>query len=292
MMTPMHTHPNDEPFAKRVLARISDEHLTPRPRWEFVFKNYVFWSLGALAVALGAFAFSAMLFEVENVDWRLALVTHASLFAFFLDAAPFLWVGALALFLLLGYANVRRTNHGYRYSLTTIAVGAVLTSLTLGAALYATGLGGLVEETVGAYAPFHRPILTEERSWWLAPEKGLLGGHVVSAALGATSFVLRDFNGASWNVDGSDLRTPDLAAVARGGLVRVIGVPTSATSTVFHACFVIAWEFRGDWGRTPPPLPLAVIASTSERSSAAARSEVCRGIRPYAQLRALDETGL
>lgn len=288
----MTTHPHDDRFAKRVLERISDEQLTPRPRWEFVFKNYVFWGLGAFAVALGAFASSAMLFEVENVDWRLALVTHNDFFSFFLDAAPFLWIGALVLFILIGYVNVRRTNHGYRYSLVTIALGAVLTSLTLGAALYASGFGGLVEETVGAYTPFHRSILIEERSWWLAPGKGLLGGHVVSAAPSVASFVLRDFNGAMWNVDGSDLRTPDLAAVARGGLVRVIGVPTTATSTVFHACFVLPWEFHGDFRHTPSPLPVATIASSSERSSFVARSEVCKGIRPYQQLRVLDETGL
>ena len=290
-MTTMNHYPHDEPFAKRVLERISDEQLTPRPRWEFVFKNYVFWSLGAIAVALGALASSAMLFEMANVDWRLAFVTHSSLFAFFLDVAPFLWVGALALFIALGYANVRRTNHGYRYSLTLIAIGAILTSLTLGAALYASGFGSLVEETAGAYAPFHRPILAEERSWWLAPGKGLLGGHLVSAAPDATSFVLRDFSGALWQVDGSDLRTPDLAAVARGGLVRIVGVPTAATSTAFHACFVLPWAFRGDFRNAALPLPLAAIASTSERSASAARSELCRGIRPYAQLRALDETG-
>ncbi len=290
-MTITTNHPHDDPFAKRVLARIDEENLTPRPRWEFVFKNCVFWGLGGIAVVLGAFAFSAMLFEFENVDWRLALVTHRSLFAFFLDAAPFLWIGALALFLLIGYLNVRRTNHGYRYSLVLIAAGAVLTSLSLGAALYATGLGGLVEEGVGAYAPFHRPILVAERSWWLAPDKGLLAGYVVSAAPGAVSFVLRDFSGALWHVDGNDLRASDLAAAARGGLVRVIGVPTNATSTTFHACFVLSWKFRGDWGGTPPLFPLAVIASTSERISSTARSEVCRGIRPYTQLRLLDETG-
>ena len=287
----MISHFNDDHFAKRVLERISDEKLTPRPRWEFVFKNYVFWGLGAVAIALGAFAFSAMLFEIENVDWRLALVTHGSFLAFFLDAAPFLWVGALALFIALGYVNVRRTNHGYRYSLALIAAGAVLTSLTFGAALYATGLGGLIEETVGAYAPFHRPILTEERSWWLAPGKGLLGGHIVSSAPDVASFVLRDFNGALWNVDGSDLRMPDIAAVARGGLVRIVGVPTTATSTVFHACFVLSWEFHGDFQHAPSPLPVAAIASTSERSPFAVRSEVCKGIRPYQQLRALDEAG-
>lgn len=285
-----HMQKND-PLAKRVLSRITEERLAPRPRWEFLFKNYLFWGLGALAVLLGALASSAMIFEIENVDWRLAPVTHTSFFSFFLDAAPLLWVGVLALFLFLGYANVRRTNHGYRYSLATIALGAILTSLALGSALYLTGFGSVVEEVAGDYPPFHSPILVREHSWWLSPESGLLGGRVVSVAPGISSFELLDFNGTSWRIDGSDLRTSDLATVARGGVVRVVGVPTTATSSAFHACFVLPWEFHGGFGKSPLPFPLAFIASTSERSSTFARSESCKGIRPYQQLRDIDTSG-
>ncbi len=292
-MTTTPTNPHESPFAKRVLERITDEHVAPRPYWEFAFKNYFFWSLGVVAVILGAFAFSAMTFEIANVDWRFALVTHSSFFSFFLDAAPFLWVGALALFILIGYINVRRTNHGYRYPLSIIALGAVLTSVALGTAFYATGFGGALEDVAGMNLPFHRPILMAEHSWWLSPEKGLLGGTVESAAPGGSSFILRDFNGASWQIDGGDLRTPDLIAVARGGVVRVVGVPTTATSSGFHACFVLPWGSRGISLKVspPPPPPLAVLASTSERGSVSARSEACRGIRPYLQLRIMDEAG-
>ncbi len=291
----MNSTPHDNQFAKRVLERIADEKLTPRPRWEFLFQNYVFCGLGAVPVALGSFAFSAMLYEIENVDWRLALVTHGSFFAFFLDVAPFLWIGALILFITLGYANVRRTNHGYRYSLSLIALGAILTSLSLGTALYATGFGGLVEE-LGA--PFHRPILAEEHAWGLAPGKGLLGGQVVSATPGVASFVLRDFNGVAWTVDGSDLRMPDLAVVARGGPVRIVGVPVpggvpaTATSSVFPACFVLPWETHGDFRHDAVQFPLTGVASTSERNPLIGRSEACKGIRPYAQLRMIDAAGL
>ncbi|MHB8860564.1 MAG: hypothetical protein ACYC48_02400 [Minisyncoccota bacterium] len=287
----MPTNQEEDTFAKRVLTRITDERLSPRPYWEFAFKNYFFWGLGVFAVVLGAFASSAIIFEIENVDWRLALVTHSSFFSFFLDAAPFLWVGALALFIFIGYLNVRRTNHGYRYPLPLIALGAVLTSLVFGAALYATGFGGAIEDAAGTSLPFHSPIIMAERSWWLAPEKGLLGGTVESADTDMPSFVLRDFSGALWQIDGSDLRRPDLITVVRGGIVRVVGVPTAATSSEFHACFVLPWEPRGGPGREVPPPPLAVIASTSERSSVFVRSESCKGIRPYQQLRLIEETG-
>lgn len=287
-----HSDQKDDPLARRVLERIKGEHLVPRPRWEFIFKNYFFWTLGGLAVALGALAFSATLFEIQNVDWRLSAATHADFLSFFLAAAPFLWVSALALFMLIGYINVRRTKHGYRYPLTVIALGAILTSLALGTGLYATGLGGEIEEAIGDHPPFYRPILIEERSWWLAPEKGLLSGQVTAVATDSASFMIRDFNGRAWEVESGDLRTPDLAVVARGGVVRIVGVPLVATSSVFHACFVFSWKTYDRFLDEPlSPHPLGP-ASTSERSGVAARSEVCKGIRPYQQLRTIDENGL
>ena len=290
----MHDDHKDDQLARKVLKRISGEHLVPRPRWEFIFKNYFFWIFGAFAVALSALAFSAMLFDIQNVDWRLSAATHANFLAFFLEAAPFLWAGALILFILVGYANVRRTAHGYRYSLAVIALGAVLASLVLGSALYASGLGGEIEEAIGDHPPFYRPILVEERSWWLAPEKGLLGGRVISLAPDNTSFALRDFKGHLWQVEAGDLRNTDFAAVLRGGIVRIVGVPVAATSSTFHACFVFPWEIRygffGNFFHTPSPPRPPLFASTSERSVTTPRSEICKGIRPYRQLRSIDET--
>ena len=286
---------NDQPkndFTKRIFGRIAGEHLVPRPRYEFIVKNYFFWTLGALAVLLGALAFSATLFRIENVDWRLSAATHASFFAFFLDAAPFVWVLTLALFILIGYINVRRTEHGYRYSLTVIAIGAILTSITLGTGLYAIGFGSRVDEIIGDHPPFYRPILVTERSWWLAPEKGLLGGQVVEASSDISSFVLRDFSGRLWNIDATDLRAPDLAVIARGGIVRIVGIAISATSSDFHACFVFPWETYGDFKDAPPPPPLAAISSTSERNATTSEeSDPCENIRPYQQLRSVDDNG-
>ncbi|MHB1770122.1 MAG: ABC-2 family transporter permease [Minisyncoccota bacterium] len=287
----MQNDKEEDPLARRVLDRISGEHLVPRPRWEFVFKNYFFWVFGAFAIVLSALAFSATLFDVQNVDWRLSAATHANFLSFFLEAAPFLWVGALIVFMLVSYINVRRTVHGYRYPLAVIALGAVLASLVLGSALFVTGLGGEIEEAIGDHPPFYRPILVEERSWWLAPQKGLLGGRVISLAPNAASFVLRDFQGRLWQVEDGDLRNADFAVVLRGGTVRIVGVPAAATSTTFHACFVFPWEpWYGFFNK--PSIPHApLFASTSERSVLGPRSDICKGIRPYQQLRSIDEIG-
>lgn len=283
MTTPDTEHKGS--LAERVIGRITAEHVEPRPRWEFLFENYFFWTLGAVAVVLGAFAFSAIIFELTNADWQYAFITHSDMLSFLLDAAPFIWVATLVLFVGVGYLNVRRTKHGYRYPLSVIAVGAVLMSLALGSALYVRGFGGILEQTAGM-TPLFNSIVEKQRTWWVAPERGLLGGTIVKSVADVSSFTLRDWRGDLWNVDATDLRPHDLVTVARGGLVHVVGVPTAATSS-FHACFVFPWEIYGEPRSGPPPFPVAFIASTSDRS--ATTSDACAHTRPYQKLRMLDD---
>lgn len=276
-----------DPLTKKVFERIDSEHLTPRPRWEFLFKNYTLWALGSLAIVLGALAVSATLFQLQNVDWRLGSATHADFLSFFFAAAPLMWVAALALFILIGYINIHRTTHGYRYPLTVIVLGMVFLSLAFGGGLYYMGFGSAVDEVIGDHPPFYRPIILQERSWWTAPEKGLLTGKVVSVTPSVSSFTLQDFNGREWKVDTDDLRARDMTLVARGGAVRVVGLPVATTSSRFHACFVFPGETRGVNKKEPLPSPLTVVASTS--GSVKERSNECKGIRPYADLHAIED---
>ena len=199
------------------------------------------------------------------------------------QVAPLLWTLALALFLALGYANIRRTKRGYRYPLPLIALGAVLTSMALGFGLYASGAGGAIEAGIGDHPPFYRPIALEERSWWQGPERGVLGGEVLSVATG-TSFSLKDFSGTVWQIDAADLRAPDIAALSVGTLVRVVGAPLATTTDQsFHACFVFLWETPpGVSQNTPRPLQLG-----DEITPGHERSDICKGIRPYGALHAL-----
>lgn len=288
-----------DPLTKRVLAAL--ERTRPRPRWEFVFKNYTFWGLGAVAVLVGAVAFSAALFEVANAGWALYAATHRDFFTFFFAVAPFLWAVVLIVFIALGYVNIRRTERGYRYPLAVIALGAVLTSVTLGTALYATGFGAEVEEALGDHPPFYRPIMAVERAWWVDPSEGLIAGSVVSAASTTRTFIMKDFHGATWVVNGEDLSAHDLVVLARGGVVRLVGLPAttsiraaaSSTERVFHACFAFPWKQFGLGTDEPPPPPVAVFSfgSASETNPSAARSDVCKGIRPYEMLRTVDENG-
>jgi hypothetical protein len=260
--------PNDHTsdLAKRVLDRIEGERLAPRPRWEFLARDWFFWLLGGVSVAFGASAIAAALFELANADWRFWAATHGDFAAFFLAAAPFLWILALALFVLVGYVNLRRTRRGYRYPFWLIALGSVLTSAVLGSALFAAGLGEPIEEALGDHPPFYRPIEAAERGWWDAPGKGLLGGTVVGVSSSSDSFYLKSFDGVLWRVDAGALGATSTTAAERGGVVRVVGVP--AGSSTFEGCFVFSWQVAGSRRAVPAPRPIALIARSGKAAAA------------------------
>jgi len=276
----------EDSLTKRVLEQIEGERVAPRPRWEFVLENWFFWTLGGVAVALGAFAAAAALFEIANAGWAFYAKTHPDLLTFFIQAAPFLWLIALAVFIFVGYTNIRRTKRGYRYPFWIIACGAVLTSIVLGTALFAAGFGQEIDEAIGDHPPFYRPVVVEEHSWWENPSRGLLGGMVVAVSGANDSFTLQDFNGSSWTIDASELSTTSLAAVERGGQVRVIGVPDPDATSTLEACYVFAWQTYGAHNPAPPPAPFAVIPPPNETIAPATRSDECKGIRPYGPPRA------
>lgn len=265
-------------LAERVLGRINTEHVVPRSRWSFAAENWLFWLLGVLAVALGSLASAAALFEIANAGWSFYAATHHDLLTFTLAAAPFLWLLVLALFILIGYENIRRTKRGYRYPFSIIVLGAVLTSIMLGSALFAAGFGEEVDEAIGDHPPFYRPVVVMQHAWWTRPDQGLLGGQVVGVSSSSDTFFLKAFDGTVWTVDAADLSTSSEAIVARGGVVRVEGVPDAGATSTLHACLVFAWETYGAMSAPPPGTP---FAPPSERSSPIVRSEICKGASPY-----------
>src|SRR5690242_9070168 len=85
------------PLSERVMSRIEEEHIMPRPYWQFAAKNWGVWAFSALIIVLGAFAGAALLFELVNLDWHFNFVTKADWLFDILKTLPLAW---LILFLL------------------------------------------------------------------------------------------------------------------------------------------------------------------------------------------------
>lgn len=299
MTTTPHSEKGTQNVTKRVFEHIDREHLRPIPRARFVLQNVALWAFGILSILFGAIAAAAALFALANAGWRYYVATHDNFLTFLVQSAPFLWLLSLAVFVLIGYELFRHTKTGYRYSFVWIVTGSVALSIALGGALYTFGLGEVFEETIGTYVPFYQPTIAATHAMWVHPERGLLAGNVLAFASDTSSFTLRAFDGSVWTIDSDDLRGPDNAVLAKGGLVRIVGVPLAqpvvkaASSTrdtdgaLFHACFVFPWEVYGAFGGAHIAAPMQNVLH--ERKVQGERSEECKGVRPYTPLRALEE---
>src|SRR5688572_22979629 len=125
---------SSEDLAHKVLDRIEEEHVVPRPKWQYTIKDRLFWVFWILSIVLGSLLAAALVFSFVNSGWEYRVVTHQNLFGFVMQVLPTVWIVALLGALLLAYENFRHTSRGYR-----VPLGAVI-----GVSLFVIVIGGLL----------------------------------------------------------------------------------------------------------------------------------------------------
>lgn len=282
-----------EDLASKVLERIEEEQVAPRPAWQFTWKNRLYWFLFALLVIMASCSLSALLFSLANAGWEFASVTNDTFADFFWSVLPSVWIVAAIVVLFLAYENFRQTKHGYRLSFLTAAGFGVLGVFVAGLALYAAGFGQVVDEQFGGRLPFYESTFSRQQSMWTKPDRGLLAGEIVDVDSSNMSFRIKTFDGQVWELSSVDLSPHSRDLLMSKNIVRVVGIIDSVDANgkpVFKPCFVFPWDVHGGRFPSPPPMPRVVIHVEVERKPDAGRSTDCKGVRPYDYLRRLQES--
>jgi hypothetical protein len=86
-MNEFESKPNvtSEDLAHKVLDRIDEEHVVPRPKWQFTIKDRLFWVFWILSVLLGSLLAATLVFVLVNSGWEYRVVTHQN-FVWLCDA--------------------------------------------------------------------------------------------------------------------------------------------------------------------------------------------------------------
>lgn len=293
---------------EKIIERIEQENVVPKPRWQFSLANQLFWVIWAMSLLFAAAAAGAMMFALANSGWEFRDVTHDSFFAYLLDVLPVFWISALIIFVLIAYENMKRTKLGYRYPIRLIVGVGLFGALFVGGLLYASGLGENVEQNVGRHIPLYQPALQAQSRRWVNPTKGLLGGEVTQADARYTTFTIRTFDGNVWLIDGDELGSHERAAFLDDSrVIRVVGYPSSATTTmqppVFHACMIFPWEVKGAPNSGKQPTfsiftPGTLVPGQKVKFQEAVtipldqRITTCKGFRPYDSLMWMKESSI
>lgn len=283
MQHPIPHEPPPQDFAHKVLDRIEEERLTPRPKWQFRIKEGLFWLFWIVSILIGSLLAAAMLFAFANAGWEYRLITHQNLFGFVMQVLPTVWIVALIGALLLAYENFRHTARGYRLPLAAVIGFSLLGTMLGGFLLYIGGAGRAVEEGLGARLPIYRPVMQKQKQLWTSPEQGLLAGEVVDYDRERLMLRLRSFNGDIYLMSAQALADDSRDLLVEREPVRIVGVfakPTDGPETpFFRPCYVFPWE--------PKRPGVFRVACGDERSFEEPRSTECKGLVPYEILKTL-----
>jgi hypothetical protein len=186
-------------ISQEVFDKIETKHLKPKPRWEFLAKNYVFWGLFVLSIFIGSLAVSAIIFMAANNDWDLHDRLDGNWVNFIFDTLPYFWLLLLAVFTFVAYYYLRHTRSGYRYSLFLIIGLTISASVFFGLLSFVAGFGEFLDQDLNENMPFYRSFTLNRAKMWIQPERGILAG-TIKDFLGQDDFNLEDFTSQVWLV--------------------------------------------------------------------------------------------
>lgn len=210
-------------ISKNVLEQIKQEHITPRPRWEFALKNSFFWLIFAFLVVLGGLAVSVIIFMLTDQDWAIYRHLNKSFVEYLLLSIPYFWFLLVSLFVAVAWFEFKNTKTGYKHSFIKIGFINILASVVLGLLFFYSGLGLKTDRIFADHIPLYQsmhPYRTE--NIWANPGDGFLVGEITSISGENTFFVLDPLQ-KEWLVDCSDCDLEEDRGVSVGMIVRTLG---------------------------------------------------------------------
>lgn len=123
-----------ENFSEHIVQEIAERGAIPKPRWHFLLRRSVFWTLAGLSIVIGGIAVSVASYVFFDNDGLAAFQNAAPQEALrtLARSIPYIWLFVLALFTASAYFGFRQTRKGYRYDTAIVVGAAIILSLVFG----------------------------------------------------------------------------------------------------------------------------------------------------------------
>ncbi len=221
-----------------VLEKIKKENIRPISKNKFKLKRFFLWFVIAAFFLLGALTAAVVMFSLVNQDWDIHEKIAANHLVFILMVLPYFWLIVLIIFLIIAYANYRKTRHSYRYRFTSVLLGVVLLVALIGFLVYQLDLGRRVEEIISDYLPYYRQI-NNNYQVWNKPESGLLAGSVT--AVDQKILTIKDWNNQEWVIKLANGLEINSQVVKVGSKIKILGQLLSKSDHEFLADDIRLW---------------------------------------------------
>jgi glucan phosphoethanolaminetransferase (alkaline phosphatase superfamily) len=146
-------------FSQQVVAEIEARGVAPKPRWHFLLRRSVFWTLAVLSILSGAIALSvADYIFFDNEGFSAASLLESPLEGI-IQTVPFVWLIAFALFIASAYLSLRRTRTGYRHRTALAVGGAIVVTVLLSLVLNMVDFGQAVHYFLLNHTSFYNALI-------------------------------------------------------------------------------------------------------------------------------------
>lgn len=232
-------------LTKETLAKIKEEKISPKPKWQFLLKDYIVWGVFGFSIIIGSLAFAVILYIFIEDQWNLYQYLNGRMIGYVFASLPYVWIMVLLIFILIGIYNFRHTKAGYKYKGYLIIVLSILGSLGLGTIFYFTGLGQALDFMFSDHVPMYDKMLEQRARYLMNPEEGTLIGRLQEEKDETTLF-LTDVDGNNWKVSlPEDMPPPPpLGKIPSGTPIVAIGDQTGDLTFAAKAIFPMPGPFH------------------------------------------------
>jgi hypothetical protein len=229
-------------LSEKTLAVIAKEQIRPIPLWRSRGKNAAYWFGTISLVMFSALAAALSFHAFFEIDWDAYAKADFSFVQMLLSGVPLFSIGLLVLFLLGSVLLLHRTRRGYRYSIPMLGMIFFCTSGVLGYFVEGSPLDEPAEQFLLYALPHTEEIraslLPSAERQWSQPERGLLGGAVLSSD--ETDLRLLDTSKNLWIVNYSDAALGETVGLEPYEDVKIIG--NQEGEYQFKATEIREWE--------------------------------------------------
>ncbi len=221
----------------KILQKIKEEKIAPKPFWYFLAKDYSLWLLVFISIILAALAFAPIIFILQNLELDYAKHITDNIFNFIFLILPYPWIILCAITTYFATLAWEKTKNGYKFDGKKIFLVSLLSSLVLGFLLNSWNIGRKMDNefrvaSLGNYKSFEE----KRNEFWFKPNSGRIIGSVNS--ISTSSFeVINDKNNFSKEVF-FDENLQGKENISVGNDIRVVGFENKKEENKFIACAV------------------------------------------------------
>jgi len=225
----------------KLIERIKTEQIKPKPKWYFELKNSSSWIFYFLFVLIGSISFSIILFAIQQTDFELLSHIGHSKLELFLSTLPLIWIILLILFLFGSFFTIYNSKKGYKFTFSKLIAINVGISILIGTLFFISGGAGWFEKAFALRAGFYESIQNKKEKVWQNPEKGNIGGTIITVE--DREIQLKDFDGNIWTVNIDSAFIPPAVFLEVDEKVKVAGKDLGENH--FRATGLYPWGGKG-----------------------------------------------